>query len=78
MELGAARIVPVIAQRTESASRERRPRRGWSAGSALPARHQSNRGAVFSPEISQPVNLKEAVNLRTGARIVLAESEDDS
>jgi len=75
-ELGVARIVPVIARRTEvhlaSAAARRSDR--WRR-IALQAAEQS-RGAA-PPEIEAPVKLAEALNL--GAlRIVLAESEQET
>ena len=75
VELGAARIVPVIAQRTEShlaAAAQKRVER-WQR-IARQASEQSRRASP--PEISQPVKLKEAVTAATGTRIVLAESEE--
>ena len=75
VELGAARIVPVIAQRTEvhlaSAALKRVER--WQR-LARQASEQSRRASL--PEISQPVKLSEAVTAATGLRIVLAESEE--
>jgi 16S rRNA (uracil1498-N3)-methyltransferase len=75
VELGATRIVPVVAQRTEahlaSAAVKRVER--WQR-IARQASEQSRRASL--PEISQPVKLKEAVTAATGARIVLAESEE--
>ncbi len=60
-ELGAARIIPVIAQRTEphlaSAAPKRRER--WQR-LALQASEQSRRAAP--PEIAEPIKLKEAVD----------------
>jgi len=73
-ELGVARIVPVIARRTEarlSAAAGKRAER-WRR-IALQASEQSRRTAP--PEISDPTKLKEAVNLGGGLRIVLSESE---
>ena len=75
VELGAARIVPVIAQRTEvhlataAAKRLERWRR-----IARQASEQSRRASP--PEISQPIELKAAITLPGGTRIVLAESEE--
>jgi 16S rRNA (uracil1498-N3)-methyltransferase len=73
-ELGVARIVPVIAQRTEanlaSAAHKRRER--WQR-IALQASEQSRR--AVPPEICPPMKLKQAVALPGGTRIVLAESE---
>ncbi len=73
-ELGAARIVPVIALRTEanlaSAASKRRER--WER-IALQASEQSRR--TSPPEICPPMKLQEAVALPGNTRIVLAESE---
>ena len=73
-ELGATRIVPVIARRTEthlaSAASKRVDR--WRR-IALQAAEQSRR--VSPPEISDPRKLKDAVALPGGLRIVLSESE---
>jgi 16S rRNA (uracil1498-N3)-methyltransferase len=75
VELGATRIVPVVTQRTEahlaSAAVKRVER--WQR-IARQASEQSRRASPS--EISQPVKLKEAVTTATGARIVLAESEE--
>lgn len=75
VELGAARIVPVVAQRTEAhlapAALKRVER--WQR-IARQASEQSRRASL--PEISQPVKLNEAVAVARGARIVLAESEE--
>jgi len=76
-ELGVARIVPVIAQRTEAhlaaavAKRVDRWRR-----IALQAAEQCRR--ISPPEISQPVKLKEAVVLIGSVRILLSETEPDA
>jgi 16S rRNA (uracil1498-N3)-methyltransferase len=73
-ELGAKRIVPVIARRTEvhlataAAKRVERWRR-----IALQAAQQSRR--VSPPEISEPLKLKEAVAMSGSLRIVLSEVE---
>ena len=73
-ELGVAKIVPVIARRTDahlaSASAKRAER--WSR-IALQAAEQSRRAAP--PEIGLPLKLKNAVSLPGALRIVLAESE---
>ena len=73
-ELGAARIVPVIARRTEAhlaASAAKRVER-WRR-IALQAAEQSRR--VSPPEISSPLKLKDAAALPGGLRIVLSETE---
>ena len=72
-ELGAARIIPVVARRTEShlASAAIKRRERWQR-LALEAAEQSRRAAP--PEISGPIKLKDAVGLTATTRIVLAES----
>lgn len=75
VELGAARIVPMVAQRTEkhlAAAALKRVER-WQR-IALAASEQSRRTAP--PEISPPVRLEDAVTAATGTCIVLAESEE--
>jgi 16S rRNA (uracil1498-N3)-methyltransferase len=75
VELGAARIIPVVAQRTEvhlaTAALKRVER--WQR-IARQASEQSRRASL--PEIPQPVKLGEAISAATGHRIVLAESEE--
>jgi 16S rRNA (uracil1498-N3)-methyltransferase len=74
-ELGVARIIPIVAQRTDShlirAAPKRRDR--W-ARIAWQAAEQSRRPAP--PEIGQPIKLKEAVSLPGEIRILLNESEE--
>jgi 16S rRNA (uracil1498-N3)-methyltransferase len=73
-ELGVARIVPVVAQRTDvhlvSATAKRAER--WRR-IALQAAEQSRCAAP--PEIAGPLKLQEAVNLSAGLKIVLSEVE---
>jgi 16S rRNA (uracil1498-N3)-methyltransferase len=73
-ELGVARIVPVIARRTEnhlaSAAAKRVER--WQR-IARQSAEQSRRATP--PEISQPKKLKDALAVPGNVRIVLAESE---
>jgi 16S rRNA (uracil1498-N3)-methyltransferase len=73
-ELGVARIVPVIARRTDahlaSASAKRTER--WRR-IALQAAEQSRR--TTPPEIADPMKFSDAVRLTGGLRIVLSESE---
>jgi 16S rRNA (uracil1498-N3)-methyltransferase len=73
-ELGAASIIPVIAQRTvahlAAAAVKRRER--WQR-LALQASEQSRR--TTPPEISEPIKLKDAVALTASTRIVLSEAE---
>jgi 16S rRNA (uracil1498-N3)-methyltransferase len=74
-ELGVARIVPVIARRTDShlaaASLKRLER--WQR-IAHQASEQSR--CVIPPEIAAPVQVSEALTLPAALRIVLAESEE--
>jgi 16S rRNA (uracil1498-N3)-methyltransferase len=75
-ELGVARVVPVIAQRTEShlaAASVKRVER-WQR-IARQAAEQSRR--ISLPEISPPVKLKEAIALPGSVRIVLNETEQE-
>jgi 16S rRNA (uracil1498-N3)-methyltransferase len=73
-ELGAARIIPVIAARTDAhlvAAAQKRTER-WRRLAAQAA-EQSRR--VTPPEICAPLRLNRAVLAIPGTRIVLAESE---
>jgi 16S rRNA (uracil1498-N3)-methyltransferase len=76
-ELGVARIVPMIARRTDShlaaASAKRAER--WRR-IARQTSEQSRRSAP--PEIEAPIKLAEAVLLKASLRIVLAESEEQT
>jgi 16S rRNA (uracil1498-N3)-methyltransferase len=73
-ELGVARILPVIARRTDphlaSASQKRSER--WRR-IALQAAEQSRRTAP--PEIAEPAKLSQILKLEASLRIVLAETE---
>jgi 16S rRNA (uracil1498-N3)-methyltransferase len=73
-ELGVARIIPVIAQRTEAhlaaAAAKRVERWRRIAGQSS---EQSRR--VSAPEISQPAKLKEVLQFPAAARVLLSESE---
>ena len=73
-ELGATRIVPVIARRTEThlASAAARRVERWRR-IVLQAAEQSRR--VSPPEISDPVKLKDTVALPGSLRVVFSESE---
>jgi 16S rRNA (uracil1498-N3)-methyltransferase len=73
-ELGATRIVPVIARRTEPhlASAATRRVERWRR-IALQAAEQSRR--VSPPDVSDPLKFKDAVALPGSLRIVLSESE---
>jgi 16S rRNA (uracil1498-N3)-methyltransferase len=76
-ELGVARIVPVIARRTDahlaSAAAKRAER--WRR-IALQAAEQSRR--ITPPEIVDPIKLPDAVTLTASSRIVLADSEQET
>jgi len=75
-ELGVARIVPVIAQRTQArleTSAERRVER-WRR-IALEASEQSRRAAPA--EVSPPIKLQDAVTLSAELLLVLSEVESE-
>ncbi|MGB2604714.1 MAG: RsmE family RNA methyltransferase [Candidatus Sulfotelmatobacter sp.] len=76
-ELGVARIIPVIARRTDShlaaASTKRAER--WRR-IARQAAEQSRRPG--SPEIAVPIKLSEVLNVPAALRIVLSESEEQT
>jgi 16S rRNA (uracil1498-N3)-methyltransferase len=73
-ELGVARVVPVIARRTDahlaSAAAKRAER--WCR-IAVQAAEQSRRSVP--PEITDPIKLQDAISLPARTRIVLSESE---
>ncbi len=74
-ELGIARILPVITQRTDkhlAGAAAKRVER-WQR-IALQASEQSRRAAP--PEIAAPTKLSDALNVQAAVRIVLAESEE--
>src|SRR6185312_7955555 len=73
-ELGVAKIVPVIAQRTEkhlASAAEKRVER-WQR-IARQASEQSRRVAV--PEVVEPIKLRDVLGFSAGIRIVLSEIE---
>ena len=74
-ELGVAKIVPVIARRTESHLAQSAVKRAerWRR-IAHEASQQSRR--VSPPEIADPVKLKETVGIAAGLKVVCAESEE--
>ena len=76
-ELGVARIVPVIARRTDAHLASAAEKRGerWRR-IALQAAEQSRRATP--PEINAALKLQEAVNFPGALRIVLAESEQQT
>jgi len=74
-ELGVARIVPLIAKRTDShlASAAAKRVERWRR-IAREAAQQSRRAAP--PEIAAPARLQEALALQAGRRVVLSEGEE--
>jgi 16S rRNA (uracil1498-N3)-methyltransferase len=76
-ELGVARIVPMIARRTDShlASASAKRVERWRRLS-VQAAEQSRRASP--PEITDPVKLREAVTLPAELKIVLSEAEEQS
>ncbi len=75
-ELGAARIVPLVASRTDSnltKAAEKRVER-WRR-IAREAAQQARR--VAAPEIASPVRLNEALAMSTPTRVVLSEAETE-
>jgi 16S rRNA (uracil1498-N3)-methyltransferase len=76
-ELGVARILPLIARRTDSHLAAASPKRieRWRR-IVRQAAEQSRRSAP--PEIVAPIKLSEALNFPAALRIVLAESEEQT
>jgi 16S rRNA (uracil1498-N3)-methyltransferase len=76
-ELGATRIIPMIARRTQAHLAEASPKRAerWQK-LARQAAEQARR--IAPPEIAPPMILKEAVLLPGATRIVLAEAEEQT
>ncbi|HEV2470265.1 MAG TPA: RsmE family RNA methyltransferase [Candidatus Sulfotelmatobacter sp.] len=76
-ELGVAKIIPVIARRTDShlasASIKRVDR--WRR-IAMQASEQSRR--IMPPEISEPMKLRDATKIPAETKIVLSESEEQT
>ena len=73
-ELGVAKIIPVIAQRTEkhlASAAEKRMER-WQR-IARQASEQSRR--IAAPEVVAPIKLRDALKSSSGTRILLAETE---
>jgi 16S rRNA (uracil1498-N3)-methyltransferase len=71
-ELGVARIVPMIARRTDAHLAGAKRTERWQR-IARQAAEQSRRAAP--PEVAEPTKLAEILNLQGTLRIVLAESE---
>lgn len=74
-ELGVARILPVIARRTETHLAKAAVKRveRWRK-LAREAAQQSRRAVV--PEVAAPAPLKKAITVEAGCRIVLAENQE--
>jgi 16S rRNA (uracil1498-N3)-methyltransferase len=75
-ELGAARIVPVIAQRTEKHLAGAATKR-WERWKRLAQQAAEQSRRLNAPEIVAPVILKVAVAIRSSKKIVLSEIEQD-
>jgi 16S rRNA (uracil1498-N3)-methyltransferase len=75
-ELGVSRIIPVIASRTEKHLAAAAPKRmeRWQRLTHQAAQ-QSRR--VSPPQISQPVKLRDVIDLPAATRILLSESEPE-
>jgi 16S rRNA (uracil1498-N3)-methyltransferase len=75
-ELGIARIIPVIAARTEKRLADAASKRveRWRR-IATQAAEQSRR--VTAPEVAGPARLSEVLTLKAGVRIVFSEAERD-
>ena len=73
-ELGAARIVPVIAQRTEKYLAATATKR-WERWQRLARQASEQSRRVKVPELLEPVELRSAIETATGTRIVLSETE---
>jgi 16S rRNA (uracil1498-N3)-methyltransferase len=73
-ELGVARIIPIIAARTEKRLAEAASKRveRWRRV-AKQAAEQSRR--ISAPEVGDPVRLGDVLTFQAGARIVLSEAE---
>jgi 16S rRNA (uracil1498-N3)-methyltransferase len=76
-ELGVARMVPVIARRTDShlASASHKRVERWRR-IALQASEQSRRATP--PEISDPVKFRDALDITAKLKLLLSEAEDQS
>jgi 16S rRNA (uracil1498-N3)-methyltransferase len=75
-ELGASRIIPVIAERTEHHLAQAAVKRAerWRR-IARQAAEQSRR--ISSPEIGEPVKLKDAISWKATLKILLDETESE-
>jgi 16S rRNA (uracil1498-N3)-methyltransferase len=75
-ELGAARIVPVVAQRTQKHLAAAAGKR-WGRWQRLAQQATEQSRRLTPPEMVRPLPLREAIALYTGKRIVLSEIEQD-
>jgi 16S rRNA (uracil1498-N3)-methyltransferase len=73
-ELGAARIFPVIAERTEKHLAAAAAKR-WNRWQRLGQQAAEQSRRLKAPEMPRPLPLKEAIALASGKRIVLSEIE---
>jgi 16S rRNA (uracil1498-N3)-methyltransferase len=76
-ELGVARIVPVIAQRTEKHLAAAAGKR-WERWQRLVQQASEQSRRLTSPSIDVPLVLKEAVAISVAKKIVLSEIEQDA
>jgi 16S rRNA (uracil1498-N3)-methyltransferase len=76
-ELGAARLVPVIAQRSEKHLATASAKR-WERWQRLTQQAAEQSRRLKSPEMLRPMPLQEAIALSDGKRIVLSEIEQDA
>ncbi len=74
-ELGAARVVPVIAQRTEKHLAAAAKKR-WERWQRLAQQASEQSRRAKAPEISQPIDLQTAIETAPGKRIVLSEVQE--
>jgi 16S rRNA (uracil1498-N3)-methyltransferase len=75
-ELGVARIVPVIARRTETHLAAAAAKR-WERWQRIAAQASEQSRRSVPPEIAQPMKLRDAAGLKGQTRILLAESEEE-
>ncbi|HUK86626.1 MAG TPA: RsmE family RNA methyltransferase [Terriglobales bacterium] len=76
-ELGAARLLPVIARRTDARLAQAAAKRVERWRKLAREAAEQSRQAV-APEVTAPVKLREAVNGQEGLRIFLDESEEQT
>ena len=75
-ELGVARIIPIVAARTESHLASAAPKRVERWRRIARQASEQSRG-ISPPEISDPVKLKQLLTMPADTRIVLSETEQE-